>query len=97
MPPFKVLIAEDDPVTAKILENNIKNWGYEVVTTRNGQQAWKAFKDDSIRLAILDWMMPKMDGVELCRKIREHKKEKYLYIILLTSKDGRTKKKNIFI
>ncbi len=89
MPRFKVLIAEDDPVTAKILESNIKNWGYEVVTTRNGQQAWEAFRDNSIRLAILDWMMPKIDGVELCRKIREDKKEKYLYIILLTSKDGR--------
>ncbi|MFQ5722324.1 MAG: diguanylate cyclase, partial [Candidatus Aminicenantales bacterium] len=50
-------------------------------------EAWKAVQDNSIRLAILDWMMPKMNGLELCRKIREEKKEKYLYIILLTSRD----------
>jgi len=87
MPALKILIAEDDPVTAKILENNIKNWGYKVITTRDGAEAWRAVKDNSIRLAIFDWMMPKMNGLELCRKIREEKKEKYLYIILLTSRD----------
>jgi len=87
MPALKILIAEDDPVTAKILENNIKNWGYKVITTRDGAEAWRAVKDNSIRLAIFDWMMPKMNGLEVCRKIREEKKEKYLYIILLTSRD----------
>ena len=85
---FKVLIAEDDSVTSKILERHMREWGYEVTITRNGEEAWKAFKDKKIRLAVLDWMMPKIDGLELCRKIRRQKGEKYLYIILLTSKDG---------
>jgi len=86
---MKVLIAEDDPISRRVLENKIKEWGYEAVTTRNGKEAWKLIKKDEIRLAILDWVMPGMSGIELCRKIRLERKEKnskYIYIILLTSK-----------
>jgi len=84
---MKVLIAEDDLVTAKLLERNIKKWDYEVVITRSGEEAWRELKQDELRLAILDWMMPKMNGVELCRKIRQEKKPNYTYIILLTARD----------
>ncbi len=84
---MKVLIAEDDKVSSKVLEKNIKNWGYKVAITSNGQQAWKVFQKDEIPLAILDWMMPKINGLELCQKVRHLKKDNYTYIILLTSKD----------
>jgi len=84
---MKVLIAEDDKVSCKVLEKNIKNWGYKVAITSNGQQAWKIFQKDEIPLAILDWVMPKIDGLELCQKVRELNKDNYTYIILLTSKD----------
>ncbi len=84
---MKVLIAEDDKVSSQVLEKNIKNWGYKVVISNNGQQAWKAFQKDEIPLAILDWMMPKINGLELCQKVRLLKKDHYTYIILLTSKD----------
>ena len=85
---IKVLIAEDDSVSSKILERYMTKWGYKIVITKNGEEAWQVIQDDKkISLAILDWMMPEIEGVELCRKIRQEKKEKYLYIILLTSKD----------
>jgi len=84
---MKVLIAEDDKVSSKILERNIRNWGYKVIISNNGQQAWQAFQKGEIPLAILDWMMPKIDGLELCQRVRQLKKDHYTYIILLTSKD----------
>jgi two-component system cell cycle response regulator len=88
---IKVLIAEDNAVSAKILKKKILNWGYEVVLAKNGEEAWLVLKKEEIKLAILDWMMPKFSGVQLCQKIREndHKEDKqdYTYIILLTAKD----------
>lgn len=84
---MKVLIAEDDKINSKILEKNIRNWGYKVTISNNGQQAWTAFQKDDFPLAILDWMMPKIDGLELCQKVRQLKKDNYTYIIMLTSKD----------
>jgi len=84
---MKVLIAEDDVVCSKILQKNLESWDYEVVLARNGAEAWQALQDESLRLAILDWMMPDMDGVEVCRQIRRRKKYKYTYIILLSAKD----------
>jgi two-component system cell cycle response regulator len=84
---MKILIAEDDIITSRILEKNLLSWGYEVVLARSGEQAWQALKDINLRLAILDWMMPGMDGIEICKKIRRRKKYKYTYIILLSAKD----------
>jgi diguanylate cyclase (GGDEF)-like protein len=61
-------------------------WGYEVVVTKDGNEAWQALQEkDAPPLAILDWMMPGMDGVEVCRKVRERIKEPYTYLILLTA------------
>ena len=89
--PIKVLIAEDNAVSAKILQKNIKDWGYEVILARDGNEAWNALHDEDVKLAVLDWMMPELSGIHLCRKIREnnHKGtgQDYTYIILLTAKD----------
>ncbi len=88
---IKVLIAEDNSVSAKILQKNIKDWGYEVVLVRDGREAWQAFQSEDIKLAVLDWMMPEINGIRLCKRIREndHKREvqDYTYVILLTAKD----------
>ncbi len=87
---LKILIADDDIVSRKMLEKALKDCGYKLVITRNGEAAWEALiEDKDIQLIILDWMMPKIDGIELCRKIRNLNKDKntYTYIILLTSKD----------
>ncbi|UCE42673.1 MAG: diguanylate cyclase [Candidatus Aminicenantes bacterium] len=88
---MKILIAEDDFISCKALENNLKEWGYDVVSARDGNEAWELARANNIRLAILDWNMPGIDGIELSQKIRnEYQKEasKYIYIILLTGRGG---------
>lgn len=87
---MKVLIADDEVISCRALAKSIKDWGYETVIAKNGKDAWEVIKKDNIRLAVLDWMMPGMNGVELCRKIRQEfqeEKSKYIYIILLTGRD----------
>jgi sigma-B regulation protein RsbU (phosphoserine phosphatase) len=84
---LKILIAEDDPISCFMLEATLSKWGYEVVVTRDGQQALEALqKEDAPQLAILDWMMPGLDGIDVCKRIREKESQKSLYIILLTAK-----------
>ena len=87
---MNVLIAEDDIISCRALEKNLRDWGYRVHVTKNGEEAWEIIKNGGIRLAIVDWGMPKMNGLELCHKIRNEyqpREEKYLYIILLTGRD----------
>jgi len=87
---MKILIAEDDIISCRALEKNLQDWDYEVIVTKNGEEAWDIIKLGGIRLAILDWTMPKMDGLELCHKIRheyQQEKSEYIYIILLTGRD----------
>jgi signal transduction histidine kinase len=84
------LIAEDDVANRRLLEVTLSRWDYEVVVARDGAEAWQALqRDDAPKLAILDWMMPGMDGVDVCRKVRERTDTPYVYIILLTAKDRR--------
>jgi two-component system cell cycle response regulator len=83
----RILIAEDDPVTRKLLEANLAKWGHEVVVCSDGAQAWQVLSgEDPPNLVVLDWMMPEMDGVTLCGEIRNLEKQPYTYVILLTSK-----------
>ncbi len=83
-----VLIAEDDPIFRRILESWFKRWDYQVTAVQNGLDAWEVLqKDDAPSLAVLDWMMPGLDGIELCRKIRSREQGPYRYVILLTAKD----------
>jgi len=85
---MKVLIAEDDDVSRRILEYWLKKWGYEVVIAHNGQQALEILnQQDAPRIAILDWMMPVMDGLDVCRNVRKQWDKGYVYIIMLTAKD----------
>lgn len=84
---MKILIAEDDPVSRRLLEITLRNFGYEVVVTSDGTEALGALQGPSVpSLVISDWMMPGMDGLELCRRIREMKKSGYTYVIILTAK-----------
>ncbi|HLN04237.1 MAG TPA: diguanylate cyclase [Bryobacteraceae bacterium] len=85
---LKALIAEDNPGFRLALEKLLKKWGYDAVAAVNGKEALEVLsKDDPPRLAILDWMMPELDGVEVCRRVREQNREPYIYILLLTAKD----------
>lgn len=82
-----ILIAEDDPVSCKVLEATLARWGYTVLVTRDGEQAWAAMQAaDAPSLAVLDWMMPGLDGVEVCRRVRELKRSPSPYVMLLTAK-----------
>jgi diguanylate cyclase (GGDEF)-like protein len=84
----KILIADDDDVLRHILQATLSKWGYEVVLARTGLEAWRILEgSDAPKLAILDWIMPGMDGVEVCREIRKRVDEPYIYILLLTAKD----------
>jgi DNA-binding response OmpR family regulator len=83
-----ILAAEDDIVSRRILEKNLEKWGYEVITVDNGAAALAELeKQDSIRIALLDWMMPEVDGLEVCRRVRNNLNSHYIYIIMLTAKD----------
>lgn len=84
---MRVLIAEDDPVTQRLLEVFLRKWGYDVQVTSNGGEALEELiKPDSPSLVLSDWMMPGMDGLELCRKIRALERSDYVYFIILTAK-----------
>jgi sigma-B regulation protein RsbU (phosphoserine phosphatase) len=82
---MKILIAEDDPVSVKILQFTLEHWGHEVVCASNGAEAWESFDGSPVRLIVSDWMMPGLDGLELCRKVRERPKTEYTYFVLLTA------------
>ena len=85
---MKVLIAEDSDVTRHLLRSQLQNWGYEVVLASDGTEAWRVLQQpDAPRLAILDWMMPGLDGVDVCRRVRALGAEPYIYVILLTGRD----------
>ena len=87
---MKVLIAEDDTISRRLLEATLMRWGYEVVVASDGVEAWEALQgDDAPLLAILDWMMPGMDGLELCRRIRKMPSSTPPYLMLLTAKGRR--------
>ena len=87
---MKVLIADDDPLWRKLLEQNVRKWEYEVVTAQDGQQAWQILQEKGApRVALLDWQMPKLDGIEICRRIRESLNLPLIYTIILTSRDTR--------
>ena len=83
---MKFLIAEDDPVSRRILEATLIRWGYDVVVASDGNQAWAALQShDPPSLAILDILMPGIDGLEICRKVRQSPSTTPPYLILLSS------------
>lgn len=86
--PMKVLIADDDAISARVLDATLRQWGHEVVVTRDGLAAWEVLQsEDAPKLAIVDWMMPGLEGPEVCRRVRALARPVPTYIILLTSKD----------
>jgi phosphoserine phosphatase RsbU/P len=85
---MKILIAEDDLVSRTVLVRLLTNWGHEVVATVDGRAACELLeRDDAPKLAILDWMMPEMDGLDVCRRVRAIERAEPTYLILLTAKD----------
>jgi DNA-binding response OmpR family regulator len=84
---MRILIAEDDEVSRNILQLTLTACGFEIITAKDGDQAWTILqREDTPRLAVLDWMMPGMDGLEVCRLVRQSQSTTPTYIILLTAK-----------
>jgi diguanylate cyclase (GGDEF)-like protein len=86
----RVLLVDDSPVCRHLVTRHLRQWNYDVTVACTGLEAWRILQEpDSPKLVLLDWLMPGMDGVELCRKLRERgSKEAYVYTILLTSQSA---------
>lgn len=90
---MRVLIADDDALSLRILQDSLHSWNYDAVIARNGLEAWDILQlSDAPNLVILDWMMPGLDGIDICRGVRQMNNRNYVYIILLT---GRTSREDI--
>jgi two-component system NtrC family sensor kinase len=83
---MKILIADDDSVSRRLLQNYLQKWGYEVTPAQDGAEAWRLFENDLFPMVITDWMMPEIDGSGLIRRIRASPRPGYVYAILLTAK-----------
>jgi phosphoserine phosphatase RsbU/P len=86
----KALVADDDRVTATMLKGTLERWGLEVCVAHDGDHAWDILQQDpTIGVTILDWMMPGIEGPELCRRVRQDPARAHLYVLLLTARESR--------
>lgn len=87
-PKVRILVAEDDKISRQIIQHLLTTWGYEVETADDGQKAMMALRSvNAPAIAILDWEMPGMDGLEICRRVREA--DRTIYLLMLTSREGK--------
>ena len=87
---MKILIADDEALSRRLLEKTLERAGYEVVAVENGRAAVRQLcQSDGPRLALLDWVMPELDGPGVCREVRRQQDESYVYMVLLTSKESK--------
>lgn len=85
---MKILIADDDPLSLLYLQDALQDWGYEVLTATDGQRAYEILQQpDAPMLAVVDWMMPGMDGIDVCRRVRETIRDRYVYLLMLTARN----------
>ena len=85
---MKILAVEDDAVSRAVLRQALRRLGHETVEAADGEAAWEALQIEPFRVVVSDWMMPRTDGLELCRRIRQRPDAEYIYFILLTSRDA---------
>jgi len=88
---MKILTADDDASSRAVLTSALKSFGHDVVETKDGNEAWTEYRLHSFQLVISDWMMPGLDGIDFCKRVRGEQRQKYTYIILLTSVEGKKK------
>lgn len=88
--PMNILIADDDDITRLLLSSALTKLGHSVREARNGSEAWVAWQSGGFPLIISDWMMPEFNGLDFCRRIRAQPGEDYTYLVLLTSRSGKT-------
>lgn len=83
----RILMAEDDPISARMLQAALSTLGYEPVVARDGAEAWDQFDREPFRMIVSDWMMPGLDGLNLCQRVRDRGHTAYTYFILLTARE----------
>jgi len=84
---MRILIADDDRITNQVISRRLQKWGYETITAYDGSQAWIECKSSNPpQIIILDWMMPKMNGIELLQRLRSANFPIYIFVIILTAK-----------
>lgn len=86
---MKILLAEDDPIGQRIAKVTLEKLGHEVIVVDDGEQAWDALLKQTFHVIVSDWMMPVLDGLDLCTRVRERPGAKYVYFILLTARTGK--------
>ncbi len=86
---MKVLAVDDDSVARLFLKGTLEKLGHEVIEAEDGEEAWSLFRALDLHVAVVDWMMPVMDGLELCRRIRSEERAQYTYVIMLTARTGK--------
>jgi DNA-binding response OmpR family regulator len=91
---MKILAVEDDPIALTVLEASLGMLGHEVLSTADGEAAWNLLQTEPIRVVVCDWMMPHVDGLELCRRIRARSGD-YVYFILLTNQAASDENQNV--
>lgn len=84
---MKILVADDDIVFRDVLVERLERWGYEVSVSDNGATTWNLLQSGEFRFLLSDWMMPGIDGISLCQKIRSTRINEYIYIIMLSAKN----------
>ena len=85
---MKILAVEDDPVARAVLRQALRRLGHETIEGADGDAAWEKLQREPVRVVVSDWMMPRSDGLDLCRRIRARTGTDYIYFILLTSRDA---------
>src|SRR4029434_4099967 len=91
---MKLLIAEDDDESRDVLKALLELDGHDVTAAWNGIEGWQAFQSGEFSVVLSDWLMPEMDGLELCRRIRASDRPSYSYIILVTALHGKSDRKS---
>lgn len=87
---MRALVADDSATVRRVLENHLRRWGFEVILAKDGNEAWEQLQqDDPPSIAILDFVMPGMDGLEVCRRVRQRPRGSYIYIIVLTARGAK--------
>jgi len=84
---MRILVVDDQAVARQFIEKILKGWGHTVYLAENGSKAWITLLSVTVDMIVTDWMMPEMNGLELCRKIRSAGFDKYIYIILVSARD----------
>lgn len=82
---MQILVAEDDHISRKLITTILSNLGHDLIVAENGEEAWRMFQMTPVRLVVSDWLMPKLDGLQLCQKIRDTAAANYTYFILVTA------------